>query len=189
MKGKVDGGGLAGLAVLFLLVGSLLSGGLETEIAEAAPAPELATLSLPPANPEDLIAPYTSYTVTQGPHGQAYGHLAIDLGAGHGAPILSPISGSVVDRYIDPYGNPVLVIENEVYVVTLMHGEYSVGVGQSVNIGQEVGKESNLGYTTDMNGNPCNERAGCGYHTHWNVYDKRIAANVNPLDLLEEQDR
>jgi hypothetical protein len=46
-----------------------------------------------------------------------------------------------------------------------------------------VGVESNLGYTTDMAGVPCWGR-DCGYHTHLNVFDKRIGGNVNPLELL-----
>ena len=138
-----------------------------------------------PANARAFTAPYEEYTLTQGPHGFSYGHMAIDIAAGEGAAILSPINGKVTDRYIDQYGNPTLVLENKIYQVTLLHGDYSVNVGDSVELGQKVGKESNQGYTTDMFGQSCAGR-NCGYHTHLNVFDKRVGTNVNPLDLIDK---
>ena len=137
-------------------------------------------------NPALIAPPYNKYVVTQGPHGASYGHLAIDLAAGRGKPIKSPISGVISEKYTDPYGNPTLVIENEVYIVTLLHGKYTVSRGQRVKLGEVVGTESNKGYTTDMQGNPCRQRQ-CGYHTHLNVYDKRVQANINPLTLFEQE--
>ena len=139
-----------------------------------------------PALPVDFTAvasPYDSYTLTQGIHGASYGHMAIDLAAGQGATIKSPIHGIVTELYVDMYGNPTLVIENEVYKVMMLHGEYSVSIGEAVELGQAVGAESNLGYTTDMAGVSCWGRE-CGYHTHLNIYDKRIGGNVNPLALI-----
>ncbi len=130
-----------------------------------------------------FVAPYKSYTITQGLHGFSYGHMAIDLAAGKGATIYSPINGTVKALYIDQYGNPTLVIENKSYKVTMLHGDYSVSEGQKVEAGQAVGSESNHGYTTDMQGQPCAGR-DCGYHTHLNVFDKRNQTNINPLDLL-----
>lgn len=132
-----------------------------------------------------VIAPYTDYRITQGLHGQSYGHLAIDLAAGRGELVYSPINGRVSDLYTDEYGNPTLVIENDVYIVTLLHGDYSVGIGDEIEIGQQVGLESNHGYTKDMMGNLCYGRDYCGNHTHLNIYDKRIQANVNPFDLID----
>jgi murein DD-endopeptidase MepM/ murein hydrolase activator NlpD len=146
----------------------------------AVPEAEIGAL---PADLERIAAPYDHYTITQGPHGASYGHMAIDLAAGKGAVIKSPITGKVTARYVDQYGNPTLVIENEYYQVTLLHGKYTVEVGQQVEIGQKIGKESNLGYTTDMAGRPCRDR-GCGYHTHLNIFDKRLGANINPLDVI-----
>lgn len=131
-----------------------------------------------------VIAPYTDYRITQGLHGQSYGHLAIDIAAGRGEPIYSPINGRVSERYIDEYNNPTLVIENDIYIVTLLHGDYSVEEGDEIEIGQQIGQESNHGYTKDMMGNLCYEREYCGNHTHLNIYDKRVQANVNPLDLI-----
>jgi murein DD-endopeptidase MepM/ murein hydrolase activator NlpD len=142
--------------------------------AQLAPA---APLALP------FASPYDSYWVTQGLHGASYGHLAVDLKAGQGTPIKSPISGTISARYLDGIGNTVLVIENDHYQVTLMHGEYTVSVGEPVSQGQVVGSESNIGNTTDSLGRSCRGR-DCGYHTHLNVFDKVLGRNVNPLDLF-----
>jgi murein DD-endopeptidase MepM/ murein hydrolase activator NlpD len=139
------------------------------------------------ADPLRFIAPYESYTLTQGPHGFSYGHMAIDIAAGKGATIYSPINGMVSDLFVDGLGNPTLIIENEIYRVTLMHGVYTVNAGDQLAIGQPIGTESNLGNTTDMQGRSCRNR-DCGYHTHLNVFDKRISTNLNPLDLLNLED-
>jgi len=135
-------------------------------------------------SPTDFVSPYDDYTLTQGPHGYSYGHMAIDIAAGKGASIYAPIHGEVTELFVDGIGNPTLIIENEVYRVTMLHGVYSVQIGESVKTGQIVGTESNLGNTTDMQGNSCRNR-NCGYHTHLNVFDKRTGANINPLDLLD----
>ena len=150
--------------------------GLENSENLAAPIPN-------PVNEDDLFqAPYEHYTITQGPHGEWYGHLAIDIAAGKDTPIASPINVSAL--YIDQWGNPTLVIENNHYQVTLLHGNYIVSVGDRIQVGQTVGTEGNNGYTTDMQGVPCAGR-DCGYHTHLNVFDKLLGQNVNPLTLLD----
>ncbi|MEN4012977.1 MAG: peptidoglycan DD-metalloendopeptidase family protein [Chloroflexota bacterium] len=136
-----------------------------------------------PPDPLAIRAPYEEYILTQGPHGQSYGHYAIDLTAGKGAAILSPINGIVTAHYMDQYGNTTLIIENEVWQVLMLHGDYSVEVEQVVTIGQPVGAESNHGYTVDWRGQSCRGR-DCGYHTHLNIFDKRIGSNVDPLDVL-----
>lgn len=137
-------------------------------------------------DPRAFAAPYLNYVLTQGPHGQSYGHVAIDLAAGKGTPVLSPINGVVTQKYTDKYGNPTLIIENDVYEVLMLHGIYSVDVGDEVRLGERVGEESNLGYTTDMRGVRCAGRKDpCGYHTHLNVFDKEKGRNVNPLDLMD----
>ena len=135
-------------------------------------------------NPLIFVAPYERYTITQGPHGFSYGHAAIDLSAGKGAIIRSPIHGEVTELFVDGVGNPTLVIENSVFKITLLHGNYVVKIGDQLEAGQMLGTESNQGYTTDMQGNLCNGR-DCGYHTHLNVYDKQLGENVNPLNLFE----
>ena len=136
-------------------------------------------------DPGLVAAPYDQYTLTQGLHGFSYGHMAIDIAAGKNAIIKSPIHGYVAELYTDQYGNPTLVIENDIYQVTMLHGKYKVAVGDQIELGQMVGRESNMGYTTDIWGRSCRNR-DCGYHTHLNVFDKRIGSNINPLDVIEQ---
>lgn len=155
--------------------------GIEEPLPVSGALPEPTALP----DPDAFAAPYADYVITQGVHGASYGHMAIDLAAGKGEAVLSPINGTVTAHHTDAHGNPTLVIENDRYRVTLLHGIYSVSVGDTVGLGDRVGEESNLGYTTDMRGVPCWQKAGyCGYHTHLNVFDKSIGANVNPLELI-----
>ena len=182
------------LLVVLLLVATLNRAGFSRPAVPTAPAQTQEEINQePPAvqpepklsapGAESFVMPYTTYVLTQGPHGISYGHYAIDIAAGKGEPLLSPISGRVTERFIDGIGNPTLVIENENYAVTMLHGLYGVTVGQEVQAGEQIGVESNQGNTRDMNGQSCRNR-DCGYHTHLNVYDKRAGQNVNPLDLL-----
>jgi murein DD-endopeptidase MepM/ murein hydrolase activator NlpD len=209
MTPKIDGMVIAAFGFLVFLGTNLLSDVATAsapppeEMIQAAPqvteslSAEPVVISQPLPQPTQPVEPivitadptafgdiYDSYVVTQGPHGFSYGQMAVDLAAGEGATIYSPINGTVTENYIDQYGNPTLIIENEVYQVLLLHGNYSVSVGQTVALGDPVGTESNQGYTKDWAGNLCWGRAGCGYHSHLNVFDKRIGENVNPLDLL-----
>ncbi|GAB4581627.1 MAG: hypothetical protein Fur0022_43760 [Anaerolineales bacterium] len=185
-------GVLIGIAIVLFFVFVIFKNGASTTfpqsltLAEGVVSNPLAPSSTPtpPGDPLAFAAPYTDYTLTQGLHGQSYGHLAIDLAAGRGTPILSPINGVITGNYTDQYGNTTLVIENEVYRVLLLHGDYFVQVDTQVQLGQQVGTESNHGYTTDMAGNRCYGREWCGNHTHLNVFDKRTGANTNPLDLI-----
>ena len=135
-------------------------------------------------DPEMVESPYDHYTLTQGPHGFSYGHKAIDISAGKGAQIKSPINGEVTGLFVDYLGNTVLELENSIYKVTFLHGIYNVKLGEAVKIGQVIGKESNQGNTFDMAGRSCRGR-NCGYHTHLNIFDKRLGSNVNPLGLIK----
>jgi murein DD-endopeptidase MepM/ murein hydrolase activator NlpD len=186
MQPKIDGLSIAALALILFLGANLLNDASPAAGASLAdqPAAQAPTPQPIQPDPEDFEAPYATFTLTQGIHGASYGHMAIDIAAGEGVTILSPIHGEVTEFYLDEWGNPTLIIENEIYRVTLMHGDYSVSVGQSVALGEPVGVESNQGYTTDLVGNPCWERPGCGYHTHLNVYDKIRGKNVDPLELI-----
>ncbi len=149
------------------------------ETGEDSPAPAVPL----PLDPTSVVSPYDNYILTQGLHGYSYGHAAIDIAAGKGVEIRSPIHGVVTALYIDEYGNPTIVIENHILQVTMLHGDYTVVVGQEVRQGDSVGTESNHGYATDMQGRLCTDR-DCGYHTHLNIFDKRINANVNPLEFF-----
>lgn len=182
---------LAAALILLLMIFALLTDRKENPVSAAAQPPPAATIGpvqpteIAESNPDpaQIRAPYDEFILTQGPHGQSYGHLAIDLTAGKGAAIHSPISGEVSALFTDEYGNPTLVIENEVWQVTLLHGDYTVSAGEQVSIGQVVGTESNHGYTVDWRGRPCQGR-DCGYHTHLNLFDKRAGSNINPLEVL-----
>lgn len=195
---RLDGITIAAVILLLFMVVRLVvdrntRSPAQTETAAPAvplPAPELAAEeSAPPvipqpADPSTIIYPYDEYTLTQGPHGYSYGHMAIDLAAGKGSPIKSPIAGSVTALYVDEWGNPTLVIENNRYQVTMLHGDYTVQFGQQLKLGEIVGAEANHGYTLDYAGNSCRNR-DCGHHTHLNVYDKQAGSNVNPLVVLQ----
>ncbi len=195
MIGKSNSITLAAVAFILLMAYNLLADRQVAAPASAAPLEEPGQpggeihppVESPPEekpDPNALRWPYDRYTLTQGPHGQSYGHLAVDLSAGKGAAVLSPINGVVSDLFIDQYGNTTLIIENEIWRVLMLHGNYSVAVGQQVAIGQQVGVESNNGYTVDWLGRSCRGR-DCGYHTHLNLFDKRLGANVNPLEVIE----
>jgi hypothetical protein len=138
-----------------------------------------------PGDPNAFGDPYDNYIVTQGPHGMSYGHYAVDITAGNGETIKSPINGIVSSVFIDQYNNTTLIIENERYQVLMLHGDYTVHVGQVLAVGDPVGTESNHGYTLDANGRLCAGR-DCGYHTHLNVFDKSINSNVDPFTLLSK---
>jgi murein DD-endopeptidase MepM/ murein hydrolase activator NlpD len=153
---------------------------LDAPVKASAASASLASLASEPA----IAVPYDRFVLTQGPHGYSYGHMAIDIAAGKGAVIMSPINGEVTHKYIDGVGNTVLVIENEQYEVMLLHGIYNVNIGKQVSIGDPIGTESNIGYTTDMQGRLCTNR-DCGYHTHLNIVDKATGQNVNPLNVLD----
>ena len=132
---------------------------------------------------EAIALPYDEYFLTQGVHGASYGHAAIDIAAGNGETIKSIINGNVTGLGYDQWGNTYIQIENDYYVALYMHGVYWPVLGEALGAGQPIGTESNIGYTLDMAGNLCAGR-DCGYHTHLNVYDKRLGMNIDPLSLI-----
>ncbi len=138
-----------------------------------------------PGDANAFADPYDHFIATQGPHGMSYGQYAVDITAGKGMTIKSPINGVVSSLYIDQYNNTTLIIENDRYRVLMLHGDYTVQTGQVVAIGDPVGTESNHGYTLDAYGRLCAGR-DCGYHTHLNVFDKSINSNVDPFTLLSK---
>jgi murein DD-endopeptidase MepM/ murein hydrolase activator NlpD len=200
---RIDGISVVAIAmVIFIGLSLLLGKGQGSNEAEAndggsadqvpastsgmGPATPVPTPPVPvwtvPGDQTLLVPPYVEYIVTQGPHGFAYGHSAVDISGGKGASLLSPVNGAVTQRYTDEYGNTTLVIENDKYQLTFLHGDYLVNAGDKLYIGQIIGVESNHGYTTYMQGRSCRGR-DCGYHSHLNVFDKEMGANINPLYL------
>ncbi len=200
---------IAGLAILLLFAMSIFRGFTSRVAADAAPVPSdptalaatataAATLqagSIAPTPAPDAAAtpdlswslatalPYDEYFLTQGLHGESYGHLAIDIAAGNGSIIKSIVNGTVTATGYDQWGNTFIQIENDVFVVLYLHGVYTLVAGDPVTAGQPIGTESNIGYTLDMAGNLCAGR-DCGYHTHLNVFDKRLGINIDPRGLI-----
>lgn len=197
---------LAGLALLLFFTASIVRGWAGEGDPSAAPANEQGTpvavmtplpesrALLPTPGPDaaaqvdaarhlEIALPYDDYFLTQGIHGHTYGHAAIDVAAGKGSTVKSIINGTVTSAGYDQWGNTYVQIENNNYVVLYLHGQYSAVVGDELLAGQPIGTESNIGYTLDMNGNSCAGR-DCGYHTHLNVYDKRLGQNIDPLSLI-----
>jgi murein DD-endopeptidase MepM/ murein hydrolase activator NlpD len=82
----------------------------------------------------------------------------------------------------DEFGSTYIVLENSRWRVLMMHGDYSVGLGEVVQVGQQVGTESNNGFTVGPTGIVCNGIPGCGEHTHLAIWE--YGTEVNPLDLL-----
>jgi murein DD-endopeptidase MepM/ murein hydrolase activator NlpD len=155
--------------------------------AQSTPIPIPTPLTLPLSGDQTILAaPYDEYLLTQGPHGFSYGHSAIDISGGKGVIIKSPINGIVSENYVDQYGNTTLILDNNRYTVTFLHGNFSANVGDKLTIGQTLGTEGNNGYTMDMSGRLCTNR-DCGYHSHLNVFDKELGVNINPLDYFEIQ--
>jgi murein DD-endopeptidase MepM/ murein hydrolase activator NlpD len=196
MRLQLDAFTIAIVVIVLIIAANAVVNHSPRTIEMAAPIPPPAATAVPPVTAQqpapfptyDVVqaafaAPYDDYIVTQGVHGQSYGHYAVDIAAGKGASIISPINGTVTQRYTDEWGNPTIVIENDYYQITMLHGFYTADIGTTVQLGQTVGTESNMGYTMDMFGRLCAGR-DCGYHTHLNVYDKRLEANVNPLDWM-----
>ena len=135
---------------------------------------------------DDIIAlPYirNTYVQTQGCHPDGWGtDCAVDLAGGKGTPLYAPISGEVTFMIDDGYGNPTLFIENGRWKVIMLHAEFSIQSGQ-VNIGTQIGVESNMGYTKGAGGRFCGTGSNCGYHLHFDVYDKANRKWVNPLKV------
>ncbi len=194
---------LAGLALLLLFAVSIVRGrvghdaGAPVAIAPQPAATETAAVAPEATDPnaggggafgdaaDDIVIamPYDEYFLTQGLHGADYGHWAIDIAAGNGSVIKSIINGTVTATGYDQWGNTYIQIDNDVYSVLYLHGQYSLVPGDVVTAGQPIGTESNIGYTLDIYGNLCAGR-DCGYHTHLNVFDKRLGTNIDPLSLI-----
>ncbi len=211
MRKKPDAMTLVGLAVLLIFAAGIFRNSTTRVAADAVPeVPNPAAVAaaattaaeaqaaLPePAPAEDPAAaealarntaiamPYDTYFLTQGLHGESYGHLAIDIAAGNGSTIYSIINGTVTGTGYDQWSNTYIQIENDIYTALYMHGVYGLAVGDVVAAGQVIGTESNVGYTLDSYGNVCGYSGrDCGYHTHLNVFDKRLGLNIDPLTLI-----
>ena len=123
---------------------------------------------------------YKYAILTQGIHGQDYGHYAIDMSAGAGTPLYAPFAGQVTGSYVDGLNNTVLEIENECWTLTLLHGDFTAKLGDQLQQGDLIGFEGNNGNTWS-GGRPCFGADGCGDHSHVNLFNKPLRRNVDPL--------
>ena len=173
---------LVGLCCLasFVIGDDTYSSELSTEERETAARPSQAV-----GDEQVFLPPDIFFQVNQGAHaggGWWYGALAVDIGNGRGTSLLSPINGWVSEAGADEFGSTYIVLENSRWRVLMMHGDYSVSLGEVVQAGQQVGTESNNGFTRGPGGEICNEAPGCGAHTHLAVWDN--GNEVEPLELL-----
>jgi len=95
----------------------------------------------------ERAAIYPEYTVINSALHGANGWRGVDIAAGCGMPVYAPFSGIVEANNIDHQGNPTLTIRgNGNYLITLLHGDYVVEVGDRVKTGQIIGTENLTGY-------------------------------------------
>jgi murein DD-endopeptidase MepM/ murein hydrolase activator NlpD len=176
---------LSGLVVLCLL-GSFILSDKAGLLESSQDKTQMATRPAAALGDEQVfLPPYVIFQVNQGAHaggGWWYGRLAVDIGNGRGTPLFSPINGWVSEAGADEFGSTYIVLENSRWRVLMMHGDYSVGLGEVVQAGQQVGTESNNGFTRGPGGEICNGAPGCGEHTHLAVWDGGV--EVDPLELL-----
>lgn len=128
---------------------------------------------------EGIILPYSGdYVVTNTCHPDGWGNYvggypstcAIDISAGCGEPIISPVSGDFISYADDglQLGNTAAIIKGNQYIVFLLHGDY-LNLSK-VSQGDLIGYEASHGNST-----------GC--HTHLSVFDNINKKWVNPLSL------
>jgi len=126
--------------------------------------------------------PEGKYVITQDFHN---GNKSIDIAGGKGTVVVSSINGKVTAIFFDGLGNPVIIIENARFRVTILHGAYTAKVGDTVKAGQQIGTESNMGNTWSS-GSYCGTGSNCGYHTHIFVWDKTAKAFADPCTLAKD---
>lgn len=143
-------------------------------------------------NPAVLVGPYKGvygegkdYQITQGLHDRQYG-AAIDVKAGAGSTVYSSINGLVIRNHPNGEGTTTLIIRNSMYQLKLMHGNYTVNVGDMITAGQPVGTESNLGNVKDGYGKKCVPGTDCGNHTHINIVKLDKDVSIDPTNIIKE---
>lgn len=117
-------------------------------------------------------APYADFWLSQRVHGCDYNHAAVDIVSASDPTILSPITGCVTKNGYDGVGNSIIIIDNDQYIITLLHGNYNIYPPDCVTRGQPIGKEASIGISS-------------GPHTHLNIYDKICRCNINPMLLIK----
>ncbi len=109
--------------------------------------------------------------LTQPIHGCAYGLAGVDISSRNPRSLLlAPMPGRLT-TYTDQWQNTTIRLENDEWIVWLLHPRsYRLREGE-VKRGDVLGVMGAIGYAT-------------GPHVHYAVYDRLLDAFVNPLDLL-----
>lgn len=110
--------------------------------------------------------------LTQDTHGCSYGLPGLDISShNRSAPLQAPMPGEVT-TYTDIWYNSTIRIENEEWIVWLLHPRsYFVSNGDRVRAGQTVGIMGAVGYAT-------------GPHVHYTIYDKVNETFVDPAEFV-----
>jgi len=119
------------------------------------------------------INPVTeSPLLTQDIHGCSYSLPGLDISSDNSTAVLqAPMPGEVT-TYTDRWYNSTIRIENEEWIVWLLHPRsYFVEDGEQVKRGQAVGVMGAVGYAT-------------GPHVHYTIYDKENETFVDPGKFL-----
>lgn len=109
--------------------------------------------------PQPTTNLYDNFRVTQAALHGLNGWEGVDISAGCGQPIYAPFAGFVTYQGLDGYRhyeNGRLYSENTMLtitgdngmILTLLHGNYTVGPGEQVEAGQIVGTEASNGWST-----------------------------------------
>jgi hypothetical protein len=109
--------------------------------------------------------------LTQQVHGCSYGLPGIDISSSNATALLqAPLRGEVT-TFTDQWYNTTIRIENEEWIVWLLHPRSYLVAEGFVARGDRVGVMGAVGNAT-------------GPHVHYSIYSKVAAGFVNPLDLL-----
>ena len=112
--------------------------------------------------------------LTQDVHGCAYNLPGVDIASSNAASLLqAPILGEVT-TYTDRWRNTTIRIENDEWIVWLLHARSYLVEEGTVEKGQAVGVMGAVGYAT-------------GPHVHYTVFDKITNRFVDPGLLLPKQ--
>ncbi len=126
------------------------------------------SLDLRPALNPVLTAP----VLTQDLHGCNYGLPGLDIGSKQDAasPLVAPMPGQLT-TYTDQWRNTTIRIENDEWIVTMLHPRSYLVLRGQVARGQRVGVMGMQGQTT-------------GPHVHYSIYDKSSKGYVDPGAFL-----
>ena len=112
-----------------------------------------------------------SPVLTQDIHGCSYGLPGLDISSENATAVLqAPMPGEVT-TYTDQWHNSTIRIENDEWIVWLLHPRSYLVEEGTVKRGESVGVMGSVGYST-------------GPHVHYTIYDKINQTFVDPRLFL-----